>query len=232
MTLTTARLTVVATSIACLSAMPAAQKKPNTTTPVRLTVEVADAGMRIQSDMSGPYVDGEPGVSASFDQYGSLIIALGPIRTFCYDYSLPVDGQPASPTSPMCPGNTYVATSGLGGGVTKKFQDLGHGEAQCIRGEPTYTLPDAKKTLYRHLFQRSANGMPAEETYSAYLLATRTADLLTGQRTWTVESVNTCLNNPNSGIARVVSSPQLGKYQLTDWHRYDMPMKLTLTEIN
>lgn len=234
MTLTTLRLGVMGIAVACLSAWPSAQggKRPNTTTPVRLIVAVDGTpmiqnDMRIFSDGMGPYEDGASGVTASFDQYGNLIIALS-LRGFCYDYGSTSPQQP-----PYCPGNTYMATSGLGQGETTKFQDLGAGDSQCIRGEPTYTLSDAKRTLFRHLFQRSVNGIPADQTNSAYLLATRTDNGTIPPRTWTVESaspVNHVCDNSNPGLARVVSYPQLGKSQLTDWGLYYMPMKLTLTE--
>lgn len=218
----------VAIGILTVSAGLAAQR-PNTTTPVPLTVVVDDDGTSITSDAGGPYVDGQDGVAANIDKYGNLIINFQtgktPVRKLYYDYSDPQDGQ--LPGGLLAPPNNYVSTIRQEGDTTK-MQDLAIGQSQCVRANVTYTTDD-EKTQFRLLFQRSGTGADVEET--AYLRATRTENETDGRRTWTVESESSSgCDNGYPGIARLIDTPLVGKFRYTDRGRYHMPFRLFLTE--
>src|SRR5258707_11284276 len=92
--------------------------KPNTVPEVPLVVTVegfASDGSpcRICGDGLGDYVDGESGVSARLDQYGSLIInfdatASAGVLNLQFDYSDPLD--PLDTLAPPAPVSSYIST--------------------------------------------------------------------------------------------------------------------------
>lgn len=212
---TALRMAFVLTVLAALPTAAVAQK-PNTKPPVSLEVEVDDSeGMRITSDGLGSYADGVDGVAASIDQYGNLIIDFQTTRTvqrkLHYNYG---DGVVAPP-------HNYFSTIRQDGDTTK-MQELVEGGWQCVKGGPVYTLDDAKKTQYRHLFQREVTGIDVADT--AFLLVTRT-----GGKEWTVESVNNCAGGSIVGETQLIDTPTVGKFKFTDRGRLNMPMRLTLT---
>lgn len=195
-------------SVLAFGSVPSA--KPGSYTPVPLIVTVNGCNPLTVSEICGDngendavYIDGDQGVRANLDQYGSLIIDFqttrAKIRGLVYKYddaSMPISGS-----------NHYVST--IGGA----FQAMGVGEANSIEVAscPLYD-DDAATGQYRHSFNRDCqSGLGA---IGEPLRATRTS--LT---TWVLEP---------SGDARVFSITTKGRTQVTDFGPFSLPFTMTL----
>jgi hypothetical protein len=198
--------------------------KPRTFTPVSLSVEVANtSAQRIKGDEGLFYEDGAPdGTTANIDKYGNLIISFG--RSITLEYGTPLDpGEPISGDYD----NSYISTLNAGG---KALQSLDDGESQCIKLNWQYDIPGG---WLRHGFNRVED--PSVQDDTSFAVVTR-ADL----NTWMVEPVEPAAGfcgvdgNPDS-VARVFSQVQVsskGKRvvtEATDYGKYSLPFKLTLT---
>jgi hypothetical protein len=214
-------------AVIALIGMPvlrATAAKPNTVTPVALTVTVhatdsSEAPCHICSDDQGPYIDGVDGVAAHLDQYGNIIINFQtgptPVRKLHYEYAA-VDGQPIPPSDPP---NNYFSTI-LGPGAVP-LQKMGLGATECLAGGPVATLDDFDRTQYRFDFHREWGGFDFSNT--SYLVATHDSPT-----TWQVEpKPDPC--NPVDSVIRLLQTPSRAKFSFTDHGLYPARFRMTLT---
>lgn len=216
--------------------------KPGTIAAVNLkaVIEPTDSSgsaCQILSDGGGPYVHGQEGVSAIFDNSGDLIINFQtgktPIRGVAFDYSSPYTGPdddpPATPKTPVS--GTYpraflstIPQSNVGSSIP--LQSLSIGASECVQLSWFYTLNDAKKTQWRHNFHRTSSASGLDVSQTAYGVVTRIdAD------TWEVDPAATAACNssvPGPALARLVDTPTVGRFQFNNDGLYSLRFKLTL----
>jgi len=215
-------LVVCAFALSLLVAQPMARqgKKPGgnrgTATPVSLsvTIEASDSygqDCAICADSPDPdldpYVDGQDGVRASFDEWGNLIVDFG-FRSVGFDFA-----DERLPSGLYA--GSYIATR-LGG----ILQQMPVGTISC--SEMNWVVWDAT-TGYTLLFQRDGAAPEADEAASAWALVKRVDD-----DTWTLEP-RSCGGSGTDDLAAVVSAPNRGKVTYTFYGTLAMPFKLTLT---
>lgn len=201
-------------SIAFASISSGAGQKPGTYAPVPLIVTVDPLGGSCAIcgdavDGSGVYVDGQDGVKATIDQYGSIIIDFQTTRTKIrgLKYRYPA-------TSAVPPGDGshhYFSTISLGGGALQAMQI---GSVIYVASCPLYDDPSGKPQ-YRHGFYRDCQGGFGQE--GSRLVVTRPAATV-----WEVE--------PEPGAtARVFSITTTGRTKIVDYGLMSLPFKITLT---
>jgi hypothetical protein len=206
-------------TFAIATAPTIAQKKPGTQAPVLLIVTMSactpENGYRICGDAynvdeegNTVYRDGEDGVKATIDQYGSLIIDLqttrAKIRGLVYDYSAPLDGQTAAP--PGDGPNHYVST--IGGNLHTMLV----GETVQVSSCPLYD-DQSGQPQYRHSFARDCQS--GFGSVGSPLLVTRTSS------GWSIE--------PAPGaVARVFSIMTTGRPRVRDYGQFSLPFRMTL----
>lgn len=201
-------------SIALAPGSSGAGQKPGTYTPVPLTVTVDSLGgsCGICGDGvggSGVYIDGQEGVKATIDQYGSIIIDFQTTRTKIRGLKYHYPGPSAVP--PGDGSHHYFSTLSLNAGGA--LQDMGLGSSVYVASCPLYDDPSGRPQ-YRHGFYRDCQGGFGQE--GSRLVVTRT---VTG---WEVE--------PEPGaIARVFSITTTGRTQVVDYGLMTLPFKMTLT---
>ncbi|MEK6285866.1 MAG: hypothetical protein AABO57_09015 [Acidobacteriota bacterium] len=234
--------TLTLTMLSGLTAVGVLAEKPGTIAAVNLkaVIEPTDSSgsaCQILSDGGGPYVHGQEGVSASFDNSGDLIINFQtgktPIRGVAFDYSVPYTGldndppttpkQPVSGTYPRAFLSTIPQNND---GSYIPLQSLSIGASECVQLSWFYTLNDAKKTQWRHNFHRTSSASGLDVSQTAYGVVTRIdAD------TWEVEPAGTaaCNNSvPEPALARLKDTPTVGALRLNNDGLYSLRFKLTL----
>ena len=196
----------------------AQQGKPSKDWPVvRLDVVIEDvdslnSACSICSDGNGAYVDGADGVSASFDQWGNLIIDFG-TRTVSRGVEFTF-ADPDLPSGVFL--DSYVATRGAG----LPLQNLQNNESVCAQMNWAFRAD----TEYRLLFQRSDYAV-AED--SAWAFVSRVDD-----DTWTLEprGMTDCDTGQDS-LATIVSLSTKGKQVTIPQGSEVMPFSLTLRRL-
>jgi len=181
--------------------------------PLQVDIEPVDAGNTacgICSDVGDPYVNGQEGIRAQFDQYGNLTVDFG-ARSVDFSFGNPdlASGLHA---------DSYLATRFSGGFL----QDLGDGASACA--EMNWIFRDGA-VEYRLLFHRTGYPSPIDVAATAYAFVTRIdAD------TWTVEPRGAAdCGVGDDRLAGVVSLPTKGRVVYTDHGDESMPFRLTLT---
>jgi hypothetical protein len=222
-------LFAVAVGLAGLATVVGAggKPKPSGAVPVPLEVTIDPIGECDQQaggtaicpdpgDSGSPYVNGQEGVSAQIDQYGSLIIDFGTRNVLFKSVLL---GQAAGLRA-----DSYLATRGQ-----TRLQELEVDGSTCH--QMNWVIYDGTfnggGTEYRLLFQRSGYsgeiGTAVEQT--AWALVTRTA-----ANEWTVEP-RACGGMSVDDNAVIVSLPMKGKggYTYVGESPEALPFRLTLT---
>ena len=207
-------LACVVSVIAFAPVSSGAGQKPGTYSPVPLTVTVDSLGGYCAicgdaPDGSGVYIDGQDGVKATIDQYGSIIIDFQTTRTKIRGLKYHYPGPGAVP--PGDGSHHYFSTLSLNAGGA--LQAMPIGTSVYVASCPLYDDPSGRPQ-YRHGFYRDCQGGFGQE--GSKLVVTRT---VTG---WEVE--------PEPGaIARVFSITTTGRTQVVDYGLMSLPFKMTLT---
>ena len=207
-------LACVVSVIAFAPVSSGAGQKPGTYSPVPLIVTVDSLGGSCAicgdaPDGSGVYTDGQDGVKATIDQYGSIIIDFQTTRTKIRGLKYHYPGPGAVP--PGDGSHHYFSTLSLNAGGALQAMPLG--ASVYVASCPLYDDPSGRPQ-YRHGFYRDCQGGLGQE--GSRLVVTRTA---TG---WEVE--------PEPGaIARVFSITTTGRTQVVDYGLMGLPFKMTLT---
>lgn len=202
---------------------------------VRLTVTVADAPNRITSDLRGPYVDGQQGVTANLDQVGNLTFSVTGIqadptkRRLVFDYSVKLTGTSLTLTQDQSRMNSFTIRT-IGNAICTGTNPCGIGIQALAPGQTAcYSLPTAWSdtiTQYQGVFNTAANGS------TAYAAVTRT-DNGTGKRSWSVTSAD-CNGNPGRDHVAAVTTVYLPSGKVPPGYGfvglYSMPIAMTLTE--
>lgn len=191
--------------------------------PVNLNVTIDDlvsqaAGVR--SDGQGVYVNGQNSVQAQLTEYGWFNFNSG-ARVVNAIYSTPVEVGAVLPTPSDSQTGVIIKTF-----VTSlKFQDMAVGQSQCVGFGVNFNFNDAAKTV-RTIGYRGGRGII---TNTAWVKVTHP-----DQNTWILEpSPQTdcgAADNSNDSVARIRDAKTKGKaVPDTDYGRYFMPFRLTLT---
>ncbi len=189
--------------------------------PLSVMIEAAvnpdSPGPGIWGD-GAPYVNGATdGTTANLDKYGNLIVSFG--RGVRFDYSLNLAGNGGAVSGLY--DDSYIST--LGQVPRTPLQNLGLQQSQCIKLNWQY---DVTGGMLRHGFNRGFDQSVQDDT--SYAVVTRN-----DENTWLVEPTGgvECgsYNNPDS-VALVFSQvSRKGKWVVTEYGRYSLPFKLTLT---
>jgi hypothetical protein len=182
--------------------------------PLSVMVETGDS-WKITGDGSA-YENAAPdGTTANIDKYGNLIISFG--RPVTFDYSTPPPGA-GGVSGVVAYDNSYISTLNAGG---KALQNLLTGESQCIKLNWQYDIAGG---WMRHGFNRGFDQSVQDDT--SYAVVTRTDDA------WIVEPADGfCGSYPNPDSVALVFSQvsRKGKWVITEYGRYSLPFRLTLT---
>jgi hypothetical protein len=208
-------LACVVSAIAFAPVSSGAGQKPGTYSPVPLTVTVHSLGGYCAicgdaPDGSGVYIDGQDGVKATIDQYGSIIIDFQTTRPKIRGLKYHYPGPSAVP--PGDGSHHYFSTLSLNAGGA--LQAMPNGGTIYVASCPLYDDPSGRPQ-YRHAFYRDCQSGFGQE--GSKLVVTRTAS-----NQWEVEP-------EPAEMARVFSITTTGRTQVIDYGLMSLPFKMTLT---
>ena len=205
---------------------------------VPLAVSISDGSeYRIQSDQAGPYVDGQAGVRARFDQYGNLIVNFdaprkGPGRLVSFDYSCPYNTGTMHPECGLPPldppsglqARSYISTVCPSEGPCTPLQTMTVGAQQCV--QLNWQFLDGQGRTWRNGFHRNRD-LPDQEG-TAYGVVTRTS-----ADAWTVEPSAAACQTGAANVARTFQVESVsGAWVYTDKGMFWLPFHVTLTRVN
>ena len=214
--------------VAIVAATPSQKPGTSSVVPLEVHIEFTDSlgtPCAICPDGLGPYIDGQNGVSASFSQYGGLVVdfqsSTVALRTVSFTYN-PAGTNSPPPQIPIVAPKTYTYKAF---DPYTNLQDMPFGMSQCLGMTWNYTNGGSTTRTHGFRFNRG------DLTQTAYAIFTCTAADGTGRcTTWEAEPKASACNPPaNVSIARVRDSVTAhGKTTDTDYGLFRMPFKLTL----
>jgi hypothetical protein len=171
--------------------------------------------------------DGQPydhgaadGTTASLDRYGNLIVSFG--RPVTFDYSDLLEGLGGAPSGSY--DGSYISTvpQQAGDGA---LQNLAENASQCI--QLNWQFRDAANVLWRNGFHRDRD-LP-DQGGTSYAVVTRTTP-----ESWEVEPLPGWCGgylNPDRVASVWTHLMAKGKNVYTDYGKYRLPFRLTLTQL-